>query len=312
MKAIIPVAGLGTRMLPATKATAKEMLTVVDQPLIEHVVHEAVDAGIKDIVLVTQSNKASIEKHFETDRFLEDHLLSHGKLDLIQQVQAICPEHVNIITVRQDQALGLGHAILCAKPVIGDDDFIVMLPDVLVKDCEYPNNLSYMLLNFLTSGASQIMVQPVDPDQVHKYGVADIDGQMIAAGQSVETLRFVEKPGITEAPSNLAIVGRYILSKKIWPLLEGLKPGAGDEIQLTDAIDELLNLERVDAYHLDGESYDCGSKLGLLQANMAYAMSNHHLKVQMIEFMEDLIRKNKSYITVHNKNQSPVKLFSVN
>ncbi len=156
------------------------------------------------------------------------------------------------------------------------------------------------------------MVQPVDPDQVNKYGVADIAGKSIAAGQSAETLRFVEKPKISEAPSNLAIVGRYVLSKKIWPLLERVRPGAGDEIQLTDAIDELLNLEKVDAFHLDGESYDCGSKLGLLQANMAYAMNNKQLKMKMLEFMEDLLNQNKVCLSGHKKDQKIVNLFSAN
>lgn len=286
MKAIIPVAGLGTRMLPATKATAKEMLTVLDKPLIEHVVHEAINAGIRDIVLVTQSRKSSIEQHFETDHSLEEHLLSHGKIDLITQVQSICPDYVNIITVRQDEPLGLGHAILCAKPVVGNEDFVVLLPDVLIKESHYQNNLSHMLLNFLTSGVSQILVQAIDIKNVHQYGIADIGGKPLTVGGSAQALNFIEKPKMSETPSNLAIVGRYVFSKNIWPMLEHLTPGAGDEIQLTDAVEKLLLNERVDVFHLDGDSFDCGSKFGLLKANIAYALDHDEYRDQLVDYIE--------------------------
>jgi UTP--glucose-1-phosphate uridylyltransferase len=292
MKAIIPVAGLGTRMLPATKATAKEMLTVVDKPLIQYIVHEAINAGITDIIFVTQADKSAIKRHFSENKALEDHLISHGKHDLCKEIQAISPKGLNITTVIQEHPKGLGHAVLCARPYINDNDFIVLLPDVLIQNHQFSNNLSNMISNFHHRKASQVMVESVPLDQVHKYGIADVDGKKLNKARSCSTINFIEKPSIAEAPSNFAIVGRYVLSKNIWPLLKQQQPGKGGEIQLTDAIDQLLLNEKVDAYCLDGESYDCGSKVGLLQANISMAMNDENLRDSITHHIEVLLKRN--------------------
>jgi UTP--glucose-1-phosphate uridylyltransferase len=276
-KAVIPVAGLGTRMLPATKAIPKEMLPLVDKPLIQYVVNECIAAGIYEIVLVSHSSKNSIENHFDTSFELEAMLEKRVKRQLLQEVQAICPDYVTIMQVRQGLAKGLGHAILCARPLIGDEPVAVILPDVIIN--EYTSdlkrdNLSEMLHHFNESGHSQIMVEPVPGEEVSNYGIADCLGYNLKPGESAPMRKVIEKPSIEEAPSNLSIVGRYILSKEIWPLLEKTPPGAGDEIQLTDAIEMLLENHPVDAYHLKGRSHDCGNKLGYVKAFIEY--STHH------------------------------------
>ncbi|WP_375055691.1 UTP--glucose-1-phosphate uridylyltransferase GalU [Zobellella sp. DQSA1] len=275
MKAIIPVAGLGTRMLPATKAIPKEMLPIVDKPLIQYVVNEAISAGVTEIVLVTHSSKNSIENHFDTSFELEATLEKRVKRQLLEEVRAICPEHITIMHVRQGVAKGLGHAILCARPILGDTPFVVLLPDVLIDDAAsdlHKDNLAQMLARFNESKVSQIMVEPVAQNQVDQYGIADCMGHEVAVGQSKPMTGIVEKPKVDEAPSNLAVVGRYVLSEAIWPLLAKTPPGAGEEIQLTDAIAELMKLEQVEAYSIVGKSHDCGSKLGYMQANVEYAL----------------------------------------
>lgn len=280
MKAIIPVAGLGTRMLPVTKAIPKEMLPIVDKPLIQYVVSEAVAAGITEIVLVTHSSKNSIENHFDTSFELEATLEKRVKRQLLDEVRSICPSHVTIMHVRQGVAKGLGHAILCARPLVGDAPFAVLLPDVLIDDASSnlkTDNLAQMKVRFKEKAISQIMVEPVAADQVNQYGIADCMGHEVAVGQSKPITAIVEKPPIDEAPSNLAVVGRYVLSQAIWPLLAKTPPGAGDEIQLTDAIAELMTQERVEAYRIVGKSHDCGSKLGYMQANVEYALRHPEL-----------------------------------
>ena len=269
LKAVIPVAGLGTRMLPATKAIPKEMLPVVDKPLIQYIVAECVAAGIKDIVLVTHSSKNAIENHFDTSFELEAMLEARVKRQLLSEVQSICPPDVTVMQVRQGQAKGLGHAVLCAKPMVGDSPFVVLLPDVLLDDSTADlrkENLAKMIQRFDDTGYSQIMVEPVPEQDVSKYGVVDCAGATIAAGESAPMTAVVEKPAREDAPSNLAVVGRYVLSAEIWPLLEKTAPGAGDEIQLTDAIAMLMKEQTVEAFHMSGKSHDCGDKLGYMKA----------------------------------------------
>ena len=278
LKAVIPVAGLGTRMLPATKAIPKEMLPVVDKPLIQYIVSECVAAGIKDIVLVTHSSKNAIENHFDTSFELEATLEARVKRQLLAEVQSICPPDVTVMQVRQGQAKGLGHAVLCAQPMIGDNPFVVLLPDVLLDDSTadlQKENLAKMIQRFEQTGFSQIMVEPVPEEDVSKYGVVDCGGVALAAGASTPMTAVVEKPAREVAPSNLAVVGRYVLSADIWPLLEKTPPGAGDEIQLTDAIAMLMQQETVEAFHMTGKSHDCGDKLGYMKAFVTYGVRHN-------------------------------------
>lgn len=221
-KAIIPVAGLGTRMLPATKAIPKEMLPLVDKPLIQYVVNECIEAGIQQIVLVTHSSKNSIENHFDTSFELEAMLEKRVKRQLLNEIQGICPKDVTIMQVRQGLAKGLGHAIMCAYPLIGDEPFVVVLPDVIIDKYDANpavDNLSEMLVRFSETGRSQIMVEPVPMDDVSDYGIVDCNGYELKVGESAPIVKMVEKPRVADAPSNLSIVGRYVLSADIWPLL---------------------------------------------------------------------------------------------
>ncbi|MCF2948421.1 UTP--glucose-1-phosphate uridylyltransferase GalU [Paraglaciecola aquimarina] len=290
-KAVIPVAGLGTRMLPATKAIPKEMLPVVDKPLIQYVVSECVKAGIKEIILVTHASKNSIENHFDTSFELEATLEKRVKRQLLEAVQAIIPKDVTIMHVRQGVAKGLGHAVLCARPMVGDEPFAVVLPDVIVD--EYTSNLKKdnladMVSKYNTSRVSQIMVESVPHEDVSKYGVVDLEGLDIQPGESGKIHGMVEKPALEDAPSDLAVVGRYVLSEKIWDLLEFTPPGAGDEVQLTDAIASLMSMEQVDAYYMKGSSHDCGSKLGYMTANVEYALRHPELGEDFKTFLKEL------------------------
>lgn len=274
-KAVIPVAGLGTRMLPATKAIPKEMLTVADKPLIQYVVNECVAAGIKEIVLVTHSSKNAIENHFDTSFELESTLEKRVKRQLLEEIRSICPEDVTIMHVRQGQAKGLGHAVLCARPLVDDAPFAVVLPDVLLDNAATDlsqENMAKMVALFEQDNVSQVMVEPVPLEQVSNYGVADIQGEALAPGESTAMSAVVEKPHVDLAPSNLAVVGRYILSKDIWGILEHTPVGAGGEIQLTDAIAILMKQEQVNAFHMTGKSHDCGSKLGYMKAFIEYSL----------------------------------------
>ena len=275
-KAILPVAGLGTRFLPASKSIPKEMVTVVDRPAIEYVVKEAVAAGIEQIILVTHTSKASIENYFDRNFELETRLEQKQKWDLLQEITEILPPHVSVISVRQPQPLGLGHAVLCAKAVIGDDDFAVLLPDVLVKDHEAINDLSLMIQRFDVSKAAQIMVEAVPDHLVDQYGIVDVKHSP-NEGESIVMQGIVEKPALGTAPSNLSVVGRYILPAKIMQLLETTPKGAGGEIQLTDAIAALQQLENVEAYRMQGQTFDCGSKLGYLKAVLHYGIGHPQL-----------------------------------
>ncbi|MCF2155398.1 UTP--glucose-1-phosphate uridylyltransferase GalU [Photobacterium carnosum] len=296
-KAVIPVAGLGTRMLPATKAIPKEMLPIVDKPLIQYIVNECVNAGIKEIILVTHSSKNAIENHFDTSFELEATLEARVKRQLLDEVKAICPKDVTIMHVRQGQAKGLGHAVLCAKPLIGDQPFVVVLPDVILDEYtadQKTENLAAMIAHFEQKGASQIMVEPVPMSDVSKYGVVDCNGVDLKGGDSCPMTRMVEKPAVEDAPSNLAVVGRYVLSHNIWDKLAMTPPGAGDEIQLTDAIDMLMKDETVEAFHMTGRSHDCGDKLGYAKAFVEYAMRDKVLGEAFSTYIQSL--NNASFV----------------
>ena len=275
-KAILPVAGLGTRFLPASKAIPKEMITVVDKPVIQYVVDEAIAAGIKEIVLVNHSAKRAIEDHFDMHYELETELANRGKDALLKVLRSILPADVRVISVRQGKPLGLGHAVLCAREVVGDAPFAVMLPDVLVDDYFQPAgsepDLATMVRHFGATKHAQIMVEQVPMDKVSQYGVVSLDGKPPSAGESCTMTGVVEKPAQADAPSDLAVVGRYVLPARIFDLLETTQPGAGNEIQLTDAIAALMREQSVDAYRMQGKTYDCGSKIGYLQATLAYAL----------------------------------------
>ena len=291
-KAVIPVAGLGTRMLPATKAIPKEMLPVVDKPLIQYVVQECIAAGIKEIVLVTHSSKNSIENHFDKSFELESMLEKRVKRQLLDEVQNICPKDVTIMHVRQGEAKGLGHAVLCARPLIGDVPFAVVLPDVLIDGYDSnlkQDNLAQMNQLFEQSGISQVMVEPVPMQNVSSYGVADVEGHKLQAGESVKMTAIVEKPQVDEAPSNLSVVGRYVFSPDIWEALEYTPLGAGDEIQLTDAIAILMKQQSVNAYHIIGRSHDCGNKLGYMRAFVEYGLRDKHLGADFKAQLQQLV-----------------------
>ena len=272
-KAILPVAGLGTRFLPASKSIPKEMVTVVDRPAIEYVVKEAVAAGIEQIILVTHSSKASIENYFDRNFELETTLEQKQKFDLLKEIKDILPAHVSVVSVRQPQPLGLGHAVLCAKSIVGNDDFAVLLPDVLVKDADLTNDLSLMIQRFNETHASQIMVEAVPDHLVDQYGIVDV-ASVPNEGQSIVMQGIVEKPAVGSAPSNLSVVGRYVLPAKIMQLLEQTPKGAGNEIQLTDAIAMLQQTNTVEAYRMKGQTFDCGSKLGYLKAVLHYGVDH--------------------------------------
>ena len=263
-KAVFPVAGMGTRFLPATKASPKEMLPIVDKPLIQYAVEEAVEAGCTDIVFITGRNKRSIEDHFDKAYELETELERKNKNALLELTQNILPEGVNLMYIRQPEALGLGHAVLCAAPAVGNEPFAVILADDLI---DAPKGaLAQMMDVYNATGSSVLGVETVDPSQTGSYGIVEIAPK--DAYQRVTSI--VEKPKPADAPSNLAVVGRYILTPAIFDLLRHTQAGAGGEIQLTDAIAALLQQETVLAHAFSGHRYDCGSKLGYLQATLAY------------------------------------------
>ncbi len=292
-KAVIPVAGLGTRMLPATKAIPKEMLPIVDKPLIQYIVDECVAAGIKEIIFVTHSSKNSIENHFDTSFELEVKLEKRVKRQLLDEIRSICPADVTIMHVRQGEAKGLGHAVLCAQPLVGNQAFAVVLPDVLIDnaDCDLQHdNLAKMMQLYQDTQASQIMVEPVPEAMVSNYGVADVNGDQLGVGESLTITQIIEKPSIAEAPSNLAVVGRYVLSEKIWELLKCTPYGAGDEIQLTDAIAMLMDIEAVNAFHITGRSHDCGSKRGYMKANIEYGIRHTEIGEDFKAYLKDFVK----------------------
>ena len=263
-KAVFPVAGLGTRFLPATKATAKELLPVVDKPIIQYAVEEAVEAGITELVFVTARAKRAIEDHFDRSAELESELEARGKTEQLREVRDILPPGVSCLYVRQAQALGLGHAVLCARAAVGDACFAVILPDDLI-DHEGAGCLAQMTEVFEREECSLVAVESVDPDDTARWGIVDVAG----SAERVSTLSgIVEKPSPAEAPSNLGVVGRYLFRPGIFEALEATPRGAGGEYQLTDAIARMARRERVAAYRFSGRRYDCGSKLGFLEATV--------------------------------------------
>jgi len=269
LKAVFPVAGLGTRFLPATKASPKEMLPVVDKPLIQYAAEEAEAAGIDQLVFITGRSKRSIEDHFDKAYELEAELKSAGKDKLLQIVQNVMPPEVSCIYLRQAQALGLGHAVLCAKPVVGDEPFVVILADDLI-DAE-PGVVEQMIAQHARYGCSILAVEEVPRQETNKYGIVATSP---GANGELRVTSIVEKPAPQDAPSNLAVVGRYLLTPRIFDKLEHVGRGAGGEIQLTDGIAALLKDEPVIAYPFQGKRYDCGSKLGYLEATVELAL--HH------------------------------------
>lgn len=290
-KAVIPVAGLGTRMLPATKAIPKEMLPLVDKPLIQYVVNECIAAGINEIILVTHSSKNSIKNHFDTSFELEAMLEKCVKRKLLAEIQAICPPHVTIMQVRQGLAKGLGHAVLCSHPLVGDEPVAVILPDVIINEYEsnlQTENLAAMLKRFEDTGHSQILVKAVE--DVTSYGVVDCQDKTLNPGESVKIVGVVEKPTAEKAPSNLSVVGRYVLSADIWGLLKKKPSETGNnEVQLTDAIAMLMDKETVEAYHIKGLSHDCGNKLGYMQAFVEYGLRHESLGKEFKTWLKNAI-----------------------
>ncbi len=279
-KAVFPVAGFGSRFLPATKASPKEMMPVVDKPLIQYAVEEAVAAGLTEMIFVTGRHKRAIEDHFDKAYEIESELASRGKQDLLALVQGILPRHVSCIYIRQSEQLGLGHAVLCAKPVINDEPFAVILADDLIDGD--PPAMKQMVDVFAREGRSVLGVQEVAREQTSSYGMVKttrIDERL----ESVEAI--VEKPRPEAAPSNLAVIGRYVLTPRILSILERVTPGAGGEIQLTDAIASLLKEERVLAYRFRGTRYDCGSKLGYLQATVAFGRKHAEVGREFAEWL---------------------------
>jgi UTP--glucose-1-phosphate uridylyltransferase len=280
-KVVFPVAGLGTRFLPATKVVAKEMLPVLDRPLIQYAVDEAVNAGADTLVFVTNRYKHAIADYFDSAYELEETLERAGKHELLSLVQGLLPPHVRCVYVTQEQALGLGHAVLCAKPVIGDEPFGVILPDDLIVN-EGASALKQMAELAVREGAGVLAVEEVPRNETNKYGIVDVGG---ANGPAARIRHVVEKPKPENAPSNLAVVGRYVLPARIFELLENTRPGAGGEIQLTDAIAALLAESPVLACRFQGRRFDCGSKAGLVRATLHFALRDPTLAKAAREFI---------------------------
>ena len=269
-KVVFPVAGLGTRFLPASKVVAKEMLPVLDKPLIQYAVDEAVDAGADTLIFITSRYKHAIADYFDTAYELEHKLERSGKHELLHAVRNVIPKHVRCVYVTQSEALGLGHAVLCAKPVVGDEPFGVILPDDLIWN-RGSGALRQMAHFAAREHAGAIAVEEVPRSETHKYGIVDAEK---SDGRAALVRHVVEKPKPEVAPSNLAIVGRYVLPGRIFELLEKTRPGAGGEIQLTDAIAALLGEGKVYAYRFEGTRFDCGSKLGLVKATLHFALQD--------------------------------------
>ena len=282
-KAIIPAAGLGTRFLPATKAMPKEMLPIVDKPTIQYIVEEAIGSGIEDIIIVTGKGKRAIEDHFDNAFELEANLERKQKYELLEKVQA--PSKVDIHYIRQKEPRGLGHAIWCARKFIGDEPFAVLLGDDIIV-AETPS-LKQLIDQYNQTLSSIIGVQRVPDADTHRYGIIDPGKQK--ANRLYEVNDFIEKPALNEAPSNLAILGRYILMPEIFLFLENQKPGAGGEIQLTDAIQKLNEIQRVFAYEFEGTRYDVGEKIGFVKTTIEFALKNPALRGDVLAFMEEKV-----------------------
>lgn len=282
-KAVFPVAGLGTRFLPATKASPKEMLPIVDKPLIQYAAEEAIAAGATELIFITGRNKRSIEDHFDNASELEASLEASGKTEMLDLLKAILPSHVSCIFIRQPKALGLGHAVLCAKPVVGDSPFSVILADDLID--ANPPVMQQMADIYARKQCSVLGVEDVLPSETTSYGIVDafkIEDNLL------QLKSIVEKPKPADAPSTLAVVGRYILTPKIFDCLEKVKPGKGGEIQLTDGIADLMQYEDILAYRFVGKRYDCGSKLGFMKANVEFALKHPEIAQDFSAYLKSL------------------------
>jgi len=282
-KAVFPVAGLGTRFLPATKASPKEMLPIVDKPLIQYAAEEAIAAGATELIFITGRNKRSIEDHFDNASELEASLEASGKKAMLETLKGILPSHVSCIFIRQPKALGLGHAVLCAKPVVGDAPFSVILADDLI-DAKAPA-MQQMADVYAARQGSVLGVEDVLPSETASYGIVDaapIESNLL------KVKSIVEKPKPADAPSTLAVVGRYILTPKIFECLEKVKPGKGGEIQLTDGISDLMNHEEIFAYRFVGKRFDCGSKQGFMKANVEFALKHPEIAQDFAEYLKNL------------------------
>ena len=285
-KAVFPVAGLGTRFLPATKTVPKEMLPIIDRPLIQYAVDEAIEAGCDTLIFVTNRYKHSVADYFDKAYELEQKLERAGKTEQLELVRNVLPPHVRAVFVTQAEALGLGHAVLCAKPIVGDEPFAVLLPDDLIWNRGGAGALKQMADAAEATGASVIAVQDVPHDQTGSYGIVATEP---FEGRSGRITAMVEKPKPDVAPSNLAVVGRYVLDSRIFSLLESTTPGAGGEIQLTDAIATLLSESRVLAYRFQGTRFDCGTHIGLIEATIRYALDHEKLSDAARSMMQDAL-----------------------
>lgn len=279
-KAVFPVAGLGTRFLPATKASPKEMLPIVDKPLIQYAAEEAVAAGATELIFVTGRNKRSIPDHFDKSYELESELEARGKEEMLKEIRGILPKDVTCIYIRQSEALGLGHAVLCAKPAVGNEPFSVILADDLIDGT--PPVMQQMVELYNQQSCSILGVEDVQPSETASYGIVDAEP---VSPDVLQLKGIVEKPQPEDAPSNLAVVGRYILTPRIFECLENIKPGKGGEIQLTDGIAALMQYEKVLAYRFKGKRYDCGSKFGYVKANVEYAMRHKEIGAEFTEYL---------------------------
>lgn len=286
-KAIIPAAGLGTRFLPATKALAKEMLPIVDTPTIQYIIQEAVDSGIEEILIITNSNKHAIENHFDKSYELESRLKESGKDEQVKMIQDIA-NMANIYYIRQKEPKGLGHAVLCAKSFIGDEPFAVLLGDDIVVNNEGKPALKQLVDVYKETEASVVGVQTVDKKDVSKYGIVEPSKSHPIKGRLVKLTNIIEKPAIEKAPSQMAVLGRYVLTPKIFELLETQGTGAGGEIQLTDAIERLMDTQAVYAYDFEGTRYDVGDKFGFIKATIDFALSRDDLKEQVQNYINNL------------------------
>ena len=284
-KAVFPVAGMGTRFLPATKANPKEMLPIVDKPLIQYAAEEAIAAGITELIFITGRTKRSITDHFDKAYELETELEKKGKTDQLEIVRSIIPGNVTCIYIRQAEPLGLGHAVLCAKPVVGDVPFAVILPDDLIDDGKR-GVIKQMVDKYQQENSSVIAVQNVPKEDTSKYGI--VETQTTDDTSLFKINSIVEKPNPDQAPSTLGVVGRYVLSPQIFNCLEQTPRGAGNEIQLTDAISMLLAHETVNAYEFEGTRYDCGSKLGYMQASIQYALKDPDIKDEFYSYLKEI------------------------
>lgn len=281
-KAVFPVAGLGTRFLPATKSIPKEMLPIVDKPLIQYAVEEAIEAGIDTLIFVTSHKKRAIVDHFNPDEGLQSHLLAHGKQELYEQIVSIVPQHVSTEYVIQEQALGLGHAVLCARKLVGDEPFAVLLADDLIRSPQ-SGCLKQMVEEYLATGTGSIGVEEIPASQTDRYGIVSVNRDANGRDYIQE---IIEKPAPEDAPSRLGVVGRYILPAEIFSKLESVRAGVGGEIQLTDAIAVQLASKPLIAHAFDGIRYDCGSRQGFIRATVDYALEHEELREEMLAYFD--------------------------